>query len=271
MSLLCTGAGTSFSTSYTGGSLGPVKLDLAMYVDALDSGSYPGSGTTWYDLTENGNDLAIQNSMDVQWLQDSYFNTGESGYFSRGSLTGVNVGGDPYTYQICVRRSTGSWEDGGLWCLGYVANNKLNAGWTRVEAEGRVQNSWWSSTLTADFTDVLTAWFVVTATYDGSTRKIYQNGTLVSQDGPAPTLDIDSTDFKLCEISGFTGYKWNSDVSAFLIYNRALSPAEVASNSAFLLGRVPSGPTPPLPASTMVWDTGSDPLVYEHPVDIIIY
>jgi hypothetical protein len=269
MSLPLTGAGSSYSSSYSGGSLGPVLDGLILRVDGRDS--YPGSGTTWFDMTANGNTLTIQNDYDVIYQESAYFNTGATGFFSRPSITGMTGGNHPYTVMVCVRRGGLPWTNAGFWSIGTASNNRLNAGYARGELEGRTQVSWWINELTADLTNVAEPWFVFSSTWDGTERNIYQNGSLAASDSPPPTLDITSTLLYLCNVNGFTGYKWQADISAALIYDRALTQSEISSNASFLLGRAPPGPTPPLPATTMVWSEGTDPLIYQHPEDVIIY
>lgn len=39
-----------------------VKQDLALYLDAANTKSYPGSGTSWYDLSGRNNDFTINSS-----------------------------------------------------------------------------------------------------------------------------------------------------------------------------------------------------------------
>lgn len=51
---------------------GIVTSDLVLHLDAADTNSYSGSGTTWADLSGNGNDFTLANA--------SQFNTDTNGY-----------------------------------------------------------------------------------------------------------------------------------------------------------------------------------------------
>ena len=53
----------------------PSSTVLKFYLDAKNTASYPGSGTTWSDLTANGNDFSITNP---SWNSDGYFSLSDS-------------------------------------------------------------------------------------------------------------------------------------------------------------------------------------------------
>ena len=42
------------------GKAGPISNGLVIYLDAGNSASYPGTGTTWYDLSGNANNFTVQ-------------------------------------------------------------------------------------------------------------------------------------------------------------------------------------------------------------------
>ena len=56
--------------------------DLKIYLNANDTASYPGTGTTWFDLTSNENNGAISNA---SWNSGGYFNFTTNDYID---LTG---------------------------------------------------------------------------------------------------------------------------------------------------------------------------------------
>jgi hypothetical protein len=69
-----------------------VQSGLQLYLDAAVTASYPGSGTTWYDLTANHNDVVMQNSGDISYTSSGggYFSTGATGYFNINSIKRSN-------------------------------------------------------------------------------------------------------------------------------------------------------------------------------------
>jgi len=46
---------------------------LKMYLDASNTTSYPGTGTTWFDLTSNANNAALTNMTSANWNSGGYF------------------------------------------------------------------------------------------------------------------------------------------------------------------------------------------------------
>lgn len=66
---------------------------LSMWLDANDPASYPGSGTTWTDLTGNGNDQTLVNAPAYTSGSPSYFSFNGTNQYATGSTTvlGVNT------------------------------------------------------------------------------------------------------------------------------------------------------------------------------------
>ena len=50
-----------------------VTDSLILYVDAGNTKSYPGSGTTWYDLTKNGRDFTLVNTPTYETINGGSF------------------------------------------------------------------------------------------------------------------------------------------------------------------------------------------------------
>jgi len=266
MSLLLTGAGTSFSGS---GPVGPIDDGLVMYVDGGRAASYPGTGTTWFDLA-GGNDLTFQNPGDIIWFSEGgYFFTGDTGHWTRASASVPTTG--TYTFSAVVR-TNGEWDDAGVFSLGAPGDpNRMIYATTRQDALGKLENSWWTSSIDGVATDVAVPWYVISATWDGTTRKLYKNGTLVASDTPASGPNVNSPLLHVANVNTFVGYKWASDFAAFLTYDRALSQAELTANEDYFISRLPVEPTPPLPAALMIYNTFDDPMVYEADTDYIVY
>ena len=78
--------------------LGIVTSGLSMWLDANNPASYSGSGTTWTDLTGNGNDQTLVNSPTYTAGAPSYFSFNGIDQFSTGSTT--VLGANTYTKMV---------------------------------------------------------------------------------------------------------------------------------------------------------------------------
>ena len=60
---------------------GIVLLGLQLYLDAIDPASYSGTGTTWYDLSGNANDVDMQNDGSISYNPNdgAYFTLSDTG------------------------------------------------------------------------------------------------------------------------------------------------------------------------------------------------
>jgi hypothetical protein len=47
--------------------------DSLLFLDATNPSSYPGSGSVWYDMSGNGNNANLLNSLSASWDSDGYF------------------------------------------------------------------------------------------------------------------------------------------------------------------------------------------------------
>lgn len=94
-------------TRLTGGTFrtpGLVTSGLSMWLDANDAASYSGSGTTWTDLSGNGNDQTLVNSPTYVAGPPSYFEFDGVSQYSTGStpVLGVNT----YTKMVWFQFNT---------------------------------------------------------------------------------------------------------------------------------------------------------------------
>jgi hypothetical protein len=212
-----------------------VEDGLVLYLDAANERSYPGSGTTWSDLV-GGNNATLTNG--------PTFDSGNSGSF-------VFDGVDDYapatpiepTYLTlsCWFKATGpgSFDDfigGGLICSSsQLFNNAvqywMSYSWTDEKVVFQIQAN--SVVATADAAPNTIQHCA--ATYDGSFRKIYLNGSLVSSTSWTTDPIYPASGDRNVQIGRwrapapynryFQGNIYNAS-----IYNRALTAAEVSQN-----------------------------------------
>ena len=208
---------------------------LVLCLDAGNRKSYPGSGTTWTDLSGRGNTGTLQgagyNSANGGSISfdgtDDYVNCGNNSSLSfTNNLTvsiwcsSNNVSG--YRSPL-MKTSSNAWADGfGYWQFSGTFAFYINQ---------------WNGAQTVS---VSKASFSITnfvATYDGVNLKLYENGTLI-QTGSSYTTNISNSSTNLEIGRGGGGiYNWSGNIPQVSIYNRALSAAEIQQNFNALRGR----------------------------------
>ena len=199
--------------------------NLRLYLDASNSSSYPGTGTIWYDLTNNGNDVTMTNSGSINWVNTGakYFSTGSNGWFSNPSGSNLPTGNSDYTFIIWVQLGS-VWGGNGLMSVGPFGNaNQANA--VRAGSTNQLLNYWWGNDLVVTSSVSPTNdWFNVVAKFDGTTRSIFVNGVLVGSDTPSGH-DVTTNALQIAKTAG--NEYLNGNVAEVLIYDTALSNSDI--------------------------------------------
>jgi hypothetical protein len=199
--------------------------NLSLHLDAADPNSYSGAGTTWYDLSGNGNDVDMVNSGSITWNNTGavYFSTGSNGWFSNPSGTNLPTGNSEYTFIIWVQLGT-SWGGNGFMSVGpFGSPNEANA--FRAGGTNQLLNYWWSNDLVVTSSVSPTnGWFNAVVKYDGTTRAIWVNGVLVGSDTPSGH-NVTTNALQIAKTVSNEYLQGN--VGEVLIYNIAISNSEV--------------------------------------------
>jgi len=209
---------------------------LVLALDAGNTKSYPGSGTTWTDLSGNGNNGTLQNGVG--------FDSGNG-----GSLSFDGVNDNVTTGKVLVPR-TGQFHIEG-WCYlnqtnafcMFVTqyNNDNDAGrflcFFSNDGTIRMHDSGDSMTGT---TPPYTAntWFYVAFQRDSSNLcNIFVNGTKETT-GATNTTTLENTNTIIGSRGSLTsGVFYNGRMSNVRIYNRALTASEIQQNYNATKGR----------------------------------
>ena len=125
-----------------------------------------------------------------------------------------------------------------LWFYGMLDQQYTFVGWginsnnqsNRIETrEGRQLNNYWyaNDLVTPNNSYAVNQWQLVTATWDGSTQRIYVNGAQVASRVPSTPQNVANTPMILGSLSS------SGAVPCYLddvrVYNRALSPGEITA------------------------------------------
>jgi hypothetical protein len=189
---------------------------LVMYLDADSPESYPGSGTNWYDLSNNNNNGVLNGG--ITYTTNGGYGViqlnGTGNYVSVSSLnlSSTNftiIGGTRYTSGLTGRILSALSNN---WLLGHWSNSVANyysEGWVSTVGAGGIDSNW--------------RMYAGTGNIASDVYSMYINGSLNvsnSSGGAGPNgLSIGAH---------LGASEWsNGQVSFVLAYNRVLSAAEI--------------------------------------------
>ena len=209
---------------------------LVLNLDAGNLNSYDGSGATWSDLSQEGNDGTINGAT---YDSNGYFSFGGSDYVSISHDSTLHQ--NTLTWEIWAYRSdwSSSGNGGTLQTLiskaqqsGYGLYYDKNT--SRIRFEIHSGGSW--RTLTYNFGSLSSGWHHFMGSYDGSTVKIYADGSLEGTLSHTGTIYYNYSQPVFIGAEAGTGntpdssYKFTGSVALTRLYNKALSSDEITQN-----------------------------------------
>ena len=189
---------------------------LVMHVDAANSKSYPGSGTTWYDLSPNGHNISLGSSV----AQATYNATKVMHFPENGNGTGTNSTMNLSTSNFTViswvrKRSNGN--DGRTitalnnnWLLGHHDTT-----YGDYYAEG------WVNDVSSPTVDTVWRMFTGTGHIANDVYTIYANTTQLASNGNG------SQGPNGWYLNGFSAQYSDCEIANLICYNRVLTIAEI--------------------------------------------
>lgn len=202
---------------------GPPINNLRLYLDAADGRSYPGYGTTWFDLSGKDSDVDMVNSGNISWNGGGYFSLSTTGYFQKSNSGILSTGNPSYTFVIIARKPT-TWGDDGLITFGdqFGTSNAVTAFRTYQNTVGSFRTYWWGN----DFDNSnnlapvgLNEWFMAATTYDGSTREIFVNNVQFASQA-ASGHNVTNTNLLIGKT--YSSEYLDGDIAVALVYDKAL-------------------------------------------------
>ena len=207
-----------------------VTNGLVLALDPANTKSYPGSGTTWSDLSGKKNDGTIDGAT---YNSDGYFTfDGSNDYVSLSAfsaLTNFSIESwfRPTSYPnnySCIITDTYANNDVNF-KLGYEGGSNMVGGF---------YNGSWNKGTSVSTT--LNTWQHIVFTYDKTSMKTYSNGVLQGTVSETSNPDSGGDSVRI-------GRRWDlsqyfpGNISVCKLYNKALTAAEVSQNFNALRGR----------------------------------
>jgi hypothetical protein len=204
---------------------------LVLCLDAANPKSYPGSGTTWADLSGNRRTATINGS---PVFENGYFDiTGDTTYISMSNV-GLVPRTNDFTYSCWINFDAFDGADtifeNGSWTDTLLFRHQGNTA-IYVYAE---------SALRGTFNWVATAgvWYNIVFKRESNTASCFINNVST---GTPFSMDVDinlaNQNLWLMRSQHTTGQFTNGKIATFSIYNRALSSQEIQQNYNALKGR----------------------------------
>lgn len=204
---------------------------LVLCLDAGNSKSYPGSGTTWTDLSGNGNNGTLVNGVGYNSNNVASLVFDGSNDYVSGNITTIN------SWSMCIwYLSTDITSQAVFYPFsGTTSSNGLGFGGT---FDINIVNRWYFFDGTNIFSSINTAittniWYNLVVTKNSTIYNLYTNGSL-SLNGSGVNLSL--TQYNLGRRGDNQWYS-KGNISQVSIYNRALSAQEIQQNYNALKGR----------------------------------
>jgi hypothetical protein len=210
-----------------------VTSDLQLYLDASNTLSYPGSGTTWTDLSGNSRNGTLTNGVSFSSSNGGVLVLdGVNDYisFSIGSLKSSFGSSISVSTWVKYTNISGGCIFGDWNVSGYGETGRLQLnGYQNVAGKigGYLDNS--TGNISSTTTIAQNVWYNYSITYDGTVGKLYLNGVLETQKNYIPT-GVGTGNFSIGRGGDYNGLYASINMSNFLIYNKSLTSSEVLQN-----------------------------------------
>jgi hypothetical protein len=233
---------------------GPVTNGLVLNLEADNLDSYPGTGTTWYDISGNGNNVAwLQNPVggtngnsQINWNQvpgGGMFNwnptNSDTDYFFRtDTTTSLPTGNPNYSIEIVANmlNNGNNWH---LFAYGQQNPNQSNGIYYNVGADGLYKYYFGNDyVMVPNFSSNVgfgnNFHYVETYNPSSSNLRCYLNNNLIVNVTVSPTPNITLYSSGRLDIGGgvITDDRpaWAGKMGICRLYNRTLSSTEVTQN-----------------------------------------
>lgn len=217
-----------------------VKDGLVLHLDAANVKSYPGSGSTWFDLSGNANNASLINSPS--------FNSSNGGSIvfdgvnQKGTFNTPISSSSNQTYEIWTNAIASASTDGYAYILHNNAvdtstgNSYLTIGIKPTQEYYAAFNGAYatmSSGVTANNSNIVN----IVLSWDGLTQRFYINGELKDSEslGATPLNFSNITSFG--DDKSTTTRMIQGKIYLIKVYSKALSDVEIKQNFNALRGR----------------------------------
>ena len=225
-----------------------VTSGLVLCLDGKSTASYPGSGSTWNDISSFGATCSLVNSPIYTSSDGSFSFDGVDEY---GSITNAQTRGNTVTHEIWVRPSSLTGGEGGRSTLiRPIGANTLSDTYFAIMSNGSIESSLRNSTdngyetyATAASLVVINRWhhIVQTISRSGASVRVYINGVLRANNGISTHTVSYTSSLQIAQQGTNTASAFarrlNGRIGIVRVYDTVLSAAQVLQNYNATKGR----------------------------------
>jgi hypothetical protein len=216
---------------------------LVIHLDPANTKSYPGSGTTAYDLTNLNLSLSLVNGVAFNNNYFEFDGTNDGIYSATNNIAGYGYSDDitwscwlnptafvDTTKHVYYGRAGGGQQGFGT---GFEYSSSIYKFWFEVYGfTGGRQKIYIS-----DITPNEWAYYSVTVNHSALTYTLYKNGIQYSTAGLSEWTQYTGTTFYYVGSYANAIYFYSGKLSSMKVYNRVLSPTEILQNYNATKGR----------------------------------
>ena len=203
-----------------------VTNGLTLCLDAADANSYPGSGTTFTDLTNNGNNASISGATHSSTNKGYFDFNGSSNLMT---ISNSVIPDSTLSYSVLVwckrdRNSSGYEELLSQWTSAN-SSNSFYFGFNNSNV--RFTDNW--SDVTVSGAGDTSNWMHLVGVYNTTNAYIYLNGSLAATKGSGFSY-TGTANLIVGRQGGLSSEYFDGKIALIQIYNRALDPEEIVQN-----------------------------------------
>jgi len=201
---------------------------LVLYLDATNTRSYSGTGSSWYDLSVYGNNSTLVSS--PTFINNKYGQLAFNGSTQYATVphTSTLWNGQTFTLSLWAKK-TGTGNAGVSAIMISKDTNYLEHSYN-----GKTMASFRNSAnaqflLYGNTSASYNEWRHYAVTYDGTMGVLYENGAATGSTTLAMTVSSTSNPLNIGRWDG-TSYNLNGCIAGAMVYNRALNADEILQN-----------------------------------------